>query len=81
MCLVGEQLQKDDRSWLSPPDLSKNHNIARTDHHDGTAAWFTQGRIFEEWKAIGSLMWIRGKRTYLILPFLHLLMAARWAII
>jgi len=54
-------LQKDIRSWLSPPDPSKNHNIARRAQHDGTAEWFTQGSTFEEWKATGSLLWIHGK--------------------
>ncbi len=58
----GYHLQKDMRSWLSPPDSSKNHNIARGSHHDGTAEWFTQGSTFENWKATGSLLWIHGKR-------------------
>ncbi|KAH9969235.1 hypothetical protein BJV74DRAFT_799388 [Russula compacta] len=55
------QLQRDIRSWLSPPDPSINHNIAREAHLDGSAAWFMQGRIFEEWKSKGSLLWIYGK--------------------
>jgi len=63
MCVIGDQLQKDIRSWLSPPDPSKNYNIARAARHDGTSAWFTQGSTFEEWNRTGSLMWVHGKRT------------------
>ncbi|KAH9964674.1 hypothetical protein BGW80DRAFT_1447974 [Lactifluus volemus] len=55
------QLQRDIRIWLSPPDPSTNHNIARTAHHDGTAAWFIQGDTFQKWKIRGSLLWIHGK--------------------
>ncbi|KAI0288084.1 hypothetical protein BC826DRAFT_722299 [Russula brevipes] len=48
------------RSWLFPPNPSINHNVACDTLHDGTARWFVQGRIFEEWKMNGSLLWIRG---------------------
>ena len=51
------------RSWLSPPDPSKNHNIALGAHHGGTAEWFIQCHTFEEWNAEGSLLWVHGKRT------------------
>ena len=57
-----EKLQK----WLSPPDPSTNHNIARKAHHNGTASWFFQGSIFKQWKS-SSLLWIHGKRTFLFL--------------
>jgi hypothetical protein len=60
--VTGEQLQKEVQSWLSPPDPSKNHNIAWASHHGGTATWFTQG-IFQDWKERGSLLWIHGKCT------------------
>jgi hypothetical protein len=60
----GEQLQKDIRAWLSPPDPSQNHIIARGQLHDGTAEWFVQG-IFEGWRTTGSLLWIHGKRASL----------------
>ena len=66
--MIGDQLQKDIRSWLSPPDPSKNHNIARDSHYDGTGKWFTQGVTLERWKTTGSLLWIHGKRT----PFSYL---------
>jgi len=42
----GQHLQKDIRTWLSPPDPSKNHNIARRAQYDGTAEWFTQCSTF-----------------------------------
>ncbi|KAI0294634.1 hypothetical protein B0F90DRAFT_1755988 [Multifurca ochricompacta] len=51
------------RKWLSSPDPSTNHNIARDAHHNGTAAWFTEGTTFKQWKTTGSLLWIYGKRT------------------
>jgi hypothetical protein len=50
------------RSWLSPPDPSKNHNIAHGAQHGGTAEWFIQGSTFENWYTTGSLLWIHGKR-------------------
>jgi hypothetical protein len=50
------------RTWLSPPDPSTNHNISREAHRPGSAAWFTQGSTFDEWKSTGSLLWIHGKR-------------------
>ncbi|KAI0271193.1 hypothetical protein BGY98DRAFT_1100336 [Russula aff. rugulosa BPL654] len=49
------------QNWLSPPDSSTNHNIARKAHHKGTTSWFFQGGIFEEWKRSSSLLWIHGK--------------------
>ena len=57
-----EKLEK----WLSPPDPSTNHNIARKAHHKGTASWFFQGSIFKQWKS-SPLLWIHGKRTLLFL--------------
>jgi len=62
--LLGNQLQEKIRYWLHPPDPSTNHNIARRDHHDGTASWFTQSSVFEDWKATGSLLWVYGKRKH-----------------
>jgi hypothetical protein len=53
------------REWLSPADLSINHNILRKAHNDGTALWFFQGKTFIEWKSTGCLLWIHGKRTFL----------------
>ena len=54
------------KNWLSPPDPSTNHNIARKVHHEGTTSWFFQGSIFKQWKS-SPLLWIHGKRTSLFL--------------
>jgi hypothetical protein len=61
---TGNLLQKDIRGWLSPPDPSTNHNIARGGYLDGTASWFIQSDMFREWKATSSFLWIHGKRTH-----------------
>ena len=61
------QLEEKLQKWLSPPDPSTNHNIARKAHHKGTASWFFQGSIFEQWKSSLSLLWIHGKRAVLLL--------------
>ena len=61
---VGDQIQDNIRRWLSPPDPSKNYNIARKAHHEGSAEWFVHGNTFSEWKrTTGSLLWIHGKRA------------------
>ena len=60
----GDLLQKESRSWLSPPDPSPNYNIACEIRQDGTSMWFFQGSVFTEWNAKGSLLWIHGKRAY-----------------
>jgi len=71
--LIGNQLREKLQRWLSPPDPSTNQNIARKVHHEGTATWFFQGGIFEEWKSSPSLLWIHGKRMSLLfcLRLLH----------
>ncbi|KAH9165582.1 hypothetical protein EDB89DRAFT_1891951 [Lactarius sanguifluus] len=55
------QSRKSLREWVFPPDPSTNHNIACDLHHGGTAQWFFQGSMFDEWKSTGSLLWIYGK--------------------
>ena len=65
--LAGNQLIRLLRFWLSPTDPSTNHNIARKAHQDGTAAWLFQGQIIIKWKSTGSLLWIHGKRPFLLL--------------
>ena len=49
--------------WLSPPDPSINHNIACDTYHKKPATWFFEGKIYQEWKSKGSLLWVHGKRT------------------
>ena len=62
--LAGEKVYQDIRSWLSPPDPWKNHNIAQESRHSGTGEWFVKGDMFSEWKDSGpsSLLWLHGKR-------------------
>ena len=59
-----------DRTWLSPPDPSVNHNIASNAQQQGTATWFFEEDIFTEWKSnlTGPLLWIHGKRAPLCSP-------------
>ena len=64
--LVGNELRKDLRKWVAPPDPSVNYNVTTRAHHEGTAAWCTGGNKVADWKSSGSLLWIHGKRTYLI---------------
>jgi uncharacterized protein YoxC len=67
---TGNMIQKELRTWLSPPDSSIDHNTARETQHGGTTTWFIQSTKFREWKNTGSLLWINGNRTLLspILP-------------
>ncbi|KAH9055814.1 hypothetical protein EDB83DRAFT_2552607 [Lactarius deliciosus] len=55
------QLRRDLRNWISPPDPSINYNTACGAHHKGTAAWFTRGDAFKYWRARGCLLWVHGK--------------------
>jgi len=64
--ITGNQLRDSLFRWLSPPSLSTNHNIACKAHHDGTAQWFFQGSIFNQWKSAGSFLWVHGKRVLLL---------------
>ena len=64
--LTGNELRKDLRKWIAPPDPSVNLKAASSAHREGTTAWCTKGKILADWKASGSLLWIHGKRTYFI---------------
>ncbi|KAH8976956.1 hypothetical protein EDB86DRAFT_2764231, partial [Lactarius hatsudake] len=59
--LTGNELRKDLRKWIAPPDPSVNYNTASGAHHEGTAEWCTKGNTIANWKASGSLLWIHGK--------------------
>ena len=74
---AGDQLQKDARSWISPPDPSKNHVIARSIHSGKSAVWFTRGRTFKDWDLTGGLLWIHGKRVCFLHHLFQPLMAVR----
>ena len=65
--LVGDNLYRDARKWLSPPDPWENHSTARESHHKGTSTWFVQSDTFIKWKPSGPdpLLWIHGKRKCL----------------
>ena len=69
VCMTGDQLQRDIRSWLSPPDPSTNHNIVCDSHRAGSSTWFTQDATFDEWRSTGSLLWIHGKRMSSLNPY------------
>ena len=64
--LIGNELRKDLRKWVAPPDPSVNYNTACDYHLEGTAAWCTKSNTVANWKSSGSLLWIHGKRTYVI---------------
>ncbi|KAH9071115.1 hypothetical protein EDB83DRAFT_316148 [Lactarius deliciosus] len=55
------QLRRDLRNWISPPDPSINYNTACGAHHEGTASWLTRGDPFKAWRADGCLLWVHGK--------------------
>ena len=62
--LSGNELRKDLRKWIAPPDPSVNFNTASEAHHEGTAAWCIKGDTVITWKESGSFLWIHGKRMY-----------------
>jgi hypothetical protein len=69
--LVVIQLRKDLRHWLSSPDPSTNHYMARNARHKGTSEWFLESDTFKQWKSSkpkDSLLWVHGKRVSIFLP-------------
>jgi len=65
----GESRDMRIRYWLFPPDPWENYDLVRKAPHRGPATWFTQGDVFQEWKAEGSLLWVNGIRAYPSFPF------------
>jgi hypothetical protein len=57
--------------WLSFPEYWTNNHMARKHLQDGTARWFLEGNVFEDWKKTGTLLWINGKRMLFVIfvPF------------
>ncbi|KAH9971083.1 hypothetical protein BGW80DRAFT_1253517 [Lactifluus volemus] len=50
-----DQMRRDLQHWLSPPDPSKNHNIACEARYDGTTKWLIQSDTLVNWQSSGSL--------------------------
>ncbi len=71
---TGNQLRDSLLRWLSPPNPSTNHNIARKAHHNGTTQWFFRGGIFNQWKSTGSFLWVHGKRAFAFDPIMRQLL-------
>ncbi|KAN0141750.1 hypothetical protein V8E53_000212 [Lactarius tabidus] len=53
--------RKELRQWIAAPDPSSNLYTASDAHHEGTAAWCTEGKTFADWMESGSFLWIHGK--------------------
>jgi len=64
--LIEKLSRQDVRKWLSPPDPSTNHDTVHSTKHEGTATWFLQADIYNKWKSTPSLLWIHGKRKFLL---------------
>jgi hypothetical protein len=66
--IAGDNVQRNVKEWLSPPDPWQNHYVARRTRHDGTGTWLIQGDTYARWKYSGSssLLWINGKRPYFV---------------
>jgi chromosomal replication initiation ATPase DnaA len=53
--------QNEIRSWLSAPDPSMNYIKALRSRHQGTGAWFIDGKAFANWKKQSkSFLWLHG---------------------
>jgi hypothetical protein len=59
-----DRLLEEVQTWLSPPNPTTNHDVARKARLEGTARWFLQGKKFQTWKSSGSLLWVHGKRVF-----------------
>jgi len=63
---AGSQIEQDCRKWLSPPDPSTNHNAACEVYNIVPITWFFDADTFRDWMSNGSLLWVHGKRTFLL---------------
>src|SRR6266702_1098819 len=59
--LTGNELRKDLRKWIAPPDPSVNYNAASSAHHEGTAAWCTNGNTVADWKTSAPCYGFTGR--------------------
>lgn len=48
------------KAWLSPPDHSVKHKLAREQCQEGTAEWIVREPKFQYWLANGSILWLTG---------------------
>jgi hypothetical protein len=64
--IVGNKLRESLRKWQSPPDPSTNHHVASAMELEGTEVWFFEDDKFKEWNVTGSLLWIYGKRKFIL---------------
>jgi hypothetical protein len=62
--------KKELADWLEAPDPSRTHNNLQAQHHKGTGEWFFYIEEYNRWREMpSSILWIRGKRTFLFLFF------------
>ena len=64
---AGNQVEQDIIKWFSPPDPSTNHNTACEIYNNVPPTWFFRAQIFKDWMSNGSLLWVHGKRAFLII--------------
>jgi hypothetical protein len=57
--------------WLSCPNPSKEHTLARSRHEETTGSWLVEGDEFSKWmNSQNSFLWLYGGGKLLIkLPF------------
>ncbi|KDR66734.1 hypothetical protein GALMADRAFT_80421, partial [Galerina marginata CBS 339.88] len=56
---------KEIRSWLSPPDSSRNYNEAIKKRQSDTCTWFLDGKRFLDWTEKPGFFWVKGKGKFL----------------
>ncbi|KAL4890603.1 hypothetical protein BDV59DRAFT_184272 [Aspergillus ambiguus] len=60
-CIQANQLSSDVRNWLKAPDVTVNHNSARSKHHPGTGDWLIHDSRFITWTTqANSFLWLNG---------------------
>ncbi|KDR69030.1 hypothetical protein GALMADRAFT_77864, partial [Galerina marginata CBS 339.88] len=52
---------KEIRSWLSPPDSSRNYNEAAKKRQPDTCTWFLAEKRFLDWMEKPGFLWVKGK--------------------
>ncbi|KAF8817322.1 hypothetical protein BYT27DRAFT_7059115, partial [Phlegmacium glaucopus] len=49
------------KSWLSPPDNSRNWNEAYGKRQVDTCCWFLESERFLRWRENPGFLWVKGK--------------------